>query len=54
MLGILKYRGPGKQRDSRGSDKFGSKMCRSERKQLAKVGRSHRPVKHPRELWLTR
>ena len=53
-LGILKYRGPGKRRDGRGSDKFGSKMCRSERKQPIEVVRSRRPAKSPRELRRTR
>ena len=54
-LGILKYRGPGKRRNGRGSEKFGSKMCRSERKQPIEVVRSRRPAKPPPlELWLTR
>ena len=53
-LGILKYRGPGKRRDIRGSDKFGSRMCRSERKQPIEIARSRHPAKLLRELWLTR
>ena len=47
-LGILKYRGPWKRRNGRVSDKFGSKMCRSERKQPIEGVRSRRPIKSPR------